>query len=232
MNPQQFTIRRSPVEKRGVTAFTLIELIAVMAIILILAGLILGIAGHAQHDSSVRRAQTEIKAMETAIEAYKTDNGVYPRDTPVTGSTDMLNPLVDFDPGSGNKYKAASEFLYKCLSGYDPHNPTTILTKPYINFTPNQLAVASDGGGVANPTPTSPYMYIVDPFGYSYGYSTVYQMVMDSPGATPDPSEGYNPTFDLWSTAGYSAAAGHGTPSGMATTSAPAAYSSLWVKNW
>ena len=213
-------------------AFTLIELIAVMAIILILAGLILGIAGHAQHDSAVRRAQAEVKAMESAIEAYKIDNGAYPRDA---STTDKLNSSMNFDPlpsgSSGSLYQNSSQYLYQCLSGFDPKNPTSIITKPYMEFTPGQLAVGT-GGSATTPTPTSPYMFIVDPFGYSYGYSTIYQAVLDTPSATPDPTKGYNPTFDLWSTAGYSQAAGHGTPSNMAAASPAAAYSMLWVKNW
>ena len=44
--------------------------------------------------------------------------------------------------------------------------------------------------------------FIRDPFGNSYGYSTANQA---------DPANGYNPTFDLWSTAGLTAAPG-GTP--------------------
>ncbi len=49
--------------------------------------------------------------------------------------------------------------------------------------------------------------FIKDPFGNSYGYSTVGQA-----GGTT----GYNPTFDLWSTAGSTTAAGK-----------PG-----WIKNW
>ena len=240
MKSLHITTHRCHPSKRGSRAFTLIELIAVMAIILILAGLILGIAGHAQQESSLRRAETEIKGMESAIEAYKIDNGNYPRSM----ATDSLNPYVDFDAapnsGSGTRYQASSEYLYQCLSGNIPANGSTAATttKPYFDFKPNQLAVATDGGGITTPTATSPYMYVMDPFGYCYGYSTAYQNAVDTasagsnPGATPAPNLGYNPTFDLWSTAGYSLTGGHGTPSKMATAPTPAVYSSLWVKNW
>ena len=40
---------------------------------------------------------------------------------------------------------------------------------------------------------------IADPFGNSYGYSTANQ-------ADPGTAKGYNPTFDLWSTAGLTTA--------------------------
>jgi len=55
---------------------------------------------------------------------------------------------------------------------------------------------------------------ISDPFGNSYGYSTANQA---------DPTQGYNPTFDLWSTAGVA-------PS--PTPSPPAAQQDFWIKNW
>ena len=215
-------------DQRG--AFTLIELIAVMAIILILAGLILGIAGHAQHQGSVKRAESEIKAMSAALESYKIDNGTYPRNT----ATDTLNAQVDFDPGTTggtNKYQAASEYLYQCLSGNLPAGQT--IGKAYINFSPNQLAIAADGGG-ANGTvaANSPYMYIQDPFGFSYGYSTAYLKALDDPNAVTPTTVGYNPTFDLWSTVGYSASGGKATPTSNTGGSDASTYSGLWEKNW
>ena len=80
-------------------------------------------------------------------------------------------------------------------------------------------------------------MYIQDPFGNPYGYSTAYQAAKDAadnsgtPGATPAPDQGYNPTFDLWSTAGYSPN-GRTTPTNSGNASPAAIYSNIWVKNW
>ena len=237
MKPAYFPHRR-----RDVKAFTLIELIAVMAIILILAGLILGIAGNAQYKSSLERAKSEIKGMEAAIEAYKIDTGSYPSNT----ATDALNPMSDFDPAingpAGTRYQASSEYLYQCLSGNIPaaNGTAATTTKPYFDFKPNQLGIAKDAAGVTVATTTSPYMYVQDPFGFSFGYSTIYQKaVVDAaanpaatPAASPTPTPGYNPTFDLWSTAGYSATAGRGTPKNNVVADTPVIYSSLWVKNW
>ena len=62
-------------------AFTLIELLTVIAIILVLAGLLLHIAGSANYKSSLARAQAEIQAISTALESYKADNGTYPRNS-------------------------------------------------------------------------------------------------------------------------------------------------------
>ena len=215
-------------------AFTLIELIAVMSIILILAGLILGIAGHAQHEASVKRAEAEIKGLSAAIEAYKVDNGAYPR----SDATDTLNPQMDFDPGmmGNNKYQLASEYLYQCLSGNQPPVAgATTTTKSYFFFKSNQIASPN---GTSTTNANSPYEYIQDPFGFSYGYSTAYLKAADTSStdpntATPITTSGYNPTFDLWSTAGYAATGGKGTPTNTGNSSSRAAlYSNLWEKNW
>jgi len=61
---------------RGVryNAFTLIELIVVVGIIIVLAGLVLSTVGYARKKSARARAETEIAAMSAAIENYKSDN--------------------------------------------------------------------------------------------------------------------------------------------------------------
>ena len=73
-----FVIRHPSLRAKG--AFTFIELLIAIAIILILAGLILGTAGYVQKKGARSRAETEIAAMSAALESYKADNGVYPSD--------------------------------------------------------------------------------------------------------------------------------------------------------
>ncbi len=204
-------------------AFTLIELLTVMAIILVLAGLILNIAGSANYNASKARAQAEVKQMETAMESYKADNGAYPRN----GDTDTLNAngTTDTDPGATtNNYTKAGQYLFEQLSGLQPSGAAS--TKTYIAFKPSQLYL---GGASAPAAGTS---YIIDPFGFPYGYSTAYQKEQDRvnstvPPGTVDATKGYNPTFDLWSTAGY-ATGGKGNPNGITSTTV----NTLWVKNW
>ncbi len=59
-------------------AFTLIELLVVIAIIALLAGLVLGGASIASARMRTTRAQAELGALTTAIEAYKLKKGYYP----------------------------------------------------------------------------------------------------------------------------------------------------------
>jgi prepilin-type N-terminal cleavage/methylation domain-containing protein len=190
--------------KRRHTAFTLIELIVVVSIIAILAGLVLSTAGYARKKSARARAETEIAALAAACESYKADNGVY-ASNPATNTLDARSNL---DPSA---YSNASLLLYEQLSGDLAHNrqPTG---KSYFSFKPNMLLPA--GGSII------PVTGISDPFGNSYGYSTA-----ANPQTNPTPSgtPGYNPTFDLWSTAGVASSP---------TPNPPATQQDLWVKNW
>src|SRR5437870_13486584 len=94
-------------------AFTLIELIVVVGIIIVLAGLVLSTVGYARKKGAQARAETEIAAMSAACENYKADNGVYPSNS----DTNALNPTNEFDPTTAppNDYTRASLWLYKQL---------------------------------------------------------------------------------------------------------------------
>ena len=179
-------------------AFTLIELIVVIAVIVILAGLVLSTVGYVQKKAARSRAETEIAAMAAACESYKADNGVYPAGS----ATNTLDARTYLDP-SDPAYSAASLFLYERLMGVTTGNRSeTPSGKTYFTFKPNMLLPA--------PPSTADVTAIRDPFGNSYGYSTAQQA---------DPTRGFNPTFDIWSTAGTS-------------NPTDAAYEKSWMKNW
>jgi len=190
------TIRTIAGETPATTgAFTLIELLVVIAIIIILAGLILSTTGYVQKKGARARAETEITAMSAALESYKADNGIYPRDT-VNNTTDNLNARTDFNPSATpfpNVYQNTSQFLYGELSAdrnFDGTQDTG--SRSYLSLKVGSL-LRND---MSNPpSSTNQVIGIRDPFGNSYGYSTANQ-------ADPTTPKGYNPTFDLWSTAG------------------------------
>jgi len=198
-------------------AFTLIELILVVGIIIVLAGLVLSTVGYARKKGARARAETEIAAMSAAMENYKSDNGIYvrgPATSMTVGSgtipanvTDSLNARTNGDPTSTTTptYGQTSLYLYTQLSG-DLVGNLQVTAKSYFAFKPQMLATDSNGYVTA----------IKDPFGNSYGYSTANQ-------ADPVTPKGYNPTFDLWSTVGLTSSP-PGTP--------PDTITPQWIKNW
>ena len=194
-------------KRRYKAGFTLIELLIVIAVIVVLTGLILTTIGYVQKKGARARAETEIAAMSAACESYKADNGIYPRDT-TNNTTDTLNARTNLDP-SAAVYSAASLFLYEQLAGVTSGSRSAIPSgKTYFTFKANMLLPA--------PPSTSDITAIRDPFGNSYGYSTANQ-------ADPVTPKGYNPTFDLWSTAGIAP---------LPTPTPPATQQNLWIKNW
>lgn len=65
--------------KRRALGFTLIELLTVMAIIAVLAGIVIGVGRRASETGRIARAKAELAAITTALEAFKRQNGDYPR---------------------------------------------------------------------------------------------------------------------------------------------------------
>ncbi|HET6407309.1 MAG TPA: type II secretion system protein GspG [Chthoniobacteraceae bacterium] len=207
-------------KRKAPHGFTLIEMITVVAVIIILAGLVISVTGLVNQKANRTKAEGEMKAFTNALDAYKNDNGIYPR----TEETDKLDPRVDVSPTAG-KYTRANLALYSALTGDfepkdSPDGKPESKNKNYHNFNPTQLSATKDNtGGVAN------VRYISDPWGNPYGYSTAavkieeeYREDVRKNPIAPRPTdlEGYNPTFDLWSTAG-------------ATTLTQKA---KWVRNW
>ena len=62
-------------------AFTLIELMAVIVVICILIGALIGVAKYANRQIGVTRAKTQMAALQMALDAYKADVGYYPAST-------------------------------------------------------------------------------------------------------------------------------------------------------
>src|SRR5436189_5248442 len=115
-----FVIRHSSF--RSEASFTVIEVLLVIAIIIILAGLILSTVGYVQKKGARSRAEAEIAAMSAALESYKADNGIYPRDNPGNKYTDALDARVHVhaDPKCPDaQYFPASAYLFTQLSGMD-----------------------------------------------------------------------------------------------------------------
>jgi prepilin-type N-terminal cleavage/methylation domain-containing protein len=209
-------------------AFTLIEMITVIAIIAILSGMIISLSGLMTTKQNRAKALGDITALISACEAYRTDNGGFPQDASGANSlTDMLDPREHMNP-SDTMYQKASVFLYKQLSGDENANgkiDATETGKKYAAefFKPSRFDVGFRNSGQIS--------YLTDPWGYSYGYSTAglkseqdYRVDLATDANAPRPAtpRGFNPTFDIWSTAG----------SQGAKTGDKDQERNKWVKNW
>ena len=130
--------------RRSSAAFTLIELLAVITIIGILAGLTLGAAGAVRRHGANSTAKAEVAALQAACDRYYADNSIYPVGTasPTTvtapaGATALFTNLV----GSATLTVAPTSKRY-----FEP-KPAMV----YTNTSPN---------------------YFIDPWGYAYGYNS------------------------------------------------------------
>jgi prepilin-type N-terminal cleavage/methylation domain-containing protein len=207
---------------RNRRAFTLIEMLVVMAVIAILAGLILSTNSYAQRKAAISRAEGEIAALSAACENYKADTGVYP----TTKETNKLDPRKD---GSPSKYEQASLDLYKLLNSDDdadgvPEKGGKSYAADFFN--PSRMSINKSSKKVN---------YLQDPFGNCYGYSTAgnkqaqqYRADLEKNPKAKRPTgpevEGYNQTFDLWSTGGVMSKSGK--------SAVNEADQKKWVKNW
>jgi len=95
--------RLHPATRRLLRGFTLIELMVVVAIIAVLAGLTLGTLGYVNRKGAESRARSEVAALAAAIDNYKLEFGSYPP----TNRTQFYKELTG--QGTNNKTKVFIE---------------------------------------------------------------------------------------------------------------------------
>src|SRR6266550_4037850 len=87
-------------------AFTLIELLIVISIIIILMGLLFPAFRGAQDQAKKVQAKNDLTQIVTAVTAYYTEYGKYPPvatdDTAITNNADLFNVLRGLSGGTAN----------------------------------------------------------------------------------------------------------------------------------
>ncbi|MEM6886079.1 MAG: prepilin-type N-terminal cleavage/methylation domain-containing protein [Verrucomicrobiota bacterium] len=173
-----------PKSNRG---FTLIELLAVMVIIGILVGLVLGVSGVMKQKAAKSRAIAEIALLESALNDYNIDNGTYPSWDGITGSAVYTgNPsgysanLIDSTASEGQRS------LFEQLVGRRNYDASaTANGTQYLRDIKE-----SQSGRVGEDA------YFTDPFGFPYGY----RFDASASGAAKSIFNQIQP--DVWSTGG------------------------------
>ena len=120
--------------------FTLIELMVVIVILGILAGLIVPRIMDRPEQAKKLKARMLIESISTALKLYKLDNGMYP-------STDQgLQALVE-QPSSGNTPKSWRKggYLEKGKVPKDPWGNDFIYLSPGIHDDADLIAYGADG---------------------------------------------------------------------------------------
>jgi prepilin-type N-terminal cleavage/methylation domain-containing protein len=138
--------------RRPTAAFTLIELLAVITVIGILAGLTLGAAGAVRRHGATSTAKAEVAALQAACDRYFADNNSYP-----TTTNTMPDPSSSFD---ARNYTNTGVVLFINLFGTNQYNVAPS-AKRYFEPKPSMV----NSTNTANP-------YLIDPWGYAYGYNS------------------------------------------------------------
>ncbi len=118
-------------------AFTIVEILVVIAIMVILAGLVVGMAGVVGDRKAVSRTKAQLQQLVTLIDTYKAKLGVYPPDNP------------------GNFAAPTNTSLFYELAGAVVLGNGDFQTK-FATVTPAALNIACGVGGLVNSASGSP----------------------------------------------------------------------------
>jgi general secretion pathway protein G len=161
--------------RRRHAAFTLIELMAVITIIVILAGLVVGGMGFVTERQAKEKAKVQLNLLAKSLEEYRLDNGSYPAtadaSTPPASNTNLIFKALYWDGVSDNSKKIYLDTL----------NPTN-----------------NKQGWISVPATGEKDSTIVDPWGKAYLYRTAFGLP-NAQGKVTANSSTVNPEFDLWS---------------------------------
>jgi prepilin-type N-terminal cleavage/methylation domain-containing protein len=168
-----------PTSRHGHAAFSLIEMMAVVTIIVILASLIVGGMGFVTDKQAKSKAQLQMALISKALEDYKLDTGSY--------------------PATGNSVKGEdnSKILFKALYWDSDNDGQGAAVGNAAGDTEQKIYLAeldpvTNKQGWTSGT-ASLKTKIMDPWGKEYRYRTAF----DTTGKANTNTQ--NPDFDLWS---------------------------------
>ena len=155
--------------RRG--GFTLVELLAVVTIIIILAGVVIGGMGLVKDRQNASTAKIQLALLASALEQYKLDNGSYPMgDEGSESDSNILFRALYWGDSENNEEGGAGAGHKIYLNELDPDN--------------NKQGWLEGSGADTK---------IVDPWGNEYHYRPG-----TLPNGKPN-LDAWNPDFDLWS---------------------------------
>ena len=155
----------------GSRSFTLIELLAVISVLILLAGIIFGVSTSIQRRARESRARGEMAIIAQALERYKEFYGDYPWiDSGSNGAREIYAALI-------GRRSPTGAFVMDAEGRLESREDPLVNRKGKELLSPTQLATSlPDDGGTesrANRTQDSGYagIFLIDPWGRPYLYS-------------------------------------------------------------
>lgn len=146
-------------ERHG--GFTLMELLVVMAIMIILAGLVLAAMGGMKKTALKRKCETQIKAVELALEMFRRENGEYPKNE--------NDPESDPEAGAAVLYQALSGDGNDLLDFFGEGTPSSGKIGSTQDFYMDDLDPEADSQGMIDKDSNGQYI-LTDPWREPYRY--------------------------------------------------------------
>lgn len=182
-------------QRHGKPAFTLIELMAVITIIVILAGIVVGGLAFVQDRQAKNKAQVQMALIAKSLEEFKLDNGFYPPG--MAGDKGGIGPADNVDPTTKAAAITQSRALFTALYWDTDYDGTGAVKGNGERDDPDQKIYLADLDPGSNKqgwiVGTGATAYIADPWGFPYAYRSAVQ----KDGTPFGPTQ--NPDFDLWS---------------------------------
>lgn len=178
--------------RSGKAAFTLIELMAVITIIVILAGLVVGGLGYVTDKQAKSKASVQIALISKALEEYKLDMGSYP---PTADKSTATAP-------TGTATSAVSLYNALFYDGFDYGRqapPPATWTKATRIYLADLDPTSTKQGWVTNSATVTASLAVLDPWGNQYCYRSAMGVPAVGTGISTPNSSTINPDFDLWS---------------------------------
>lgn len=138
-------------------AFTLIELLTVMAIIVVLIGILTPALSAARNRATKTAIAAQINAMSVGLDAFRNDEGKYPASNAALWANDPLNPAAEmtaWEVGTPSAPLQGAHILVDALVGrdqlgYDPRSPQ-VSAGGVIGTSYNRWSDVNDPGGATD----------------------------------------------------------------------------------